>query len=293
MVGDSRTCDYPAGLPLLLRPEGPVEIEGSADQSQVGERLREIAKRFAGWAGLFRVDAEMIRITQHLFEEEPGVVKSCGVGPAGPSQSLDEPERAHVESSLSARQAIRSSSGVIAVDQAIRGQPTLVQLFADRVNCADHSRVVRGHEEDQRHQQAGCIQGIGTVALDKRSAARVPSSGHHFLVNLVASFQPTHAVGRKGTLLRQAQTAIESDPGHDLGIDEIPAAASYFPDALILSFPVIAQPVDQRAQTRPAIIADRLDVLVVEVNRIHEFTVNVELKLLVGGIADSNRREPP
>ena len=141
----------------------------------------------------------------------------------------------------------------------------------------------------KRHQQAGCIQGVGTVSLHKRLAACVPSLGHDFFVDLIADFQPAGSVGGKRALVRQAQTAVQGNPRHDLGIDKVPAAAAHFPDAFVLSFPVVAKPVDEAAQAQPAVVADGFDVFVVEINRVHQFAVDVELELPVGRVADSNR----
>ena len=59
-----------------LRPKRPIQVEGGTDQSQMGERLREIAKRFTAGAGLLRVEPEMIGIAEHLLEEQPSVVQA-------------------------------------------------------------------------------------------------------------------------------------------------------------------------------------------------------------------------
>ena len=59
-----------------LRPKGPVQVEGGADQCQMGERLGEIAERFTAAARLFRVETEMIGIAEHLLEEQPSVVQT-------------------------------------------------------------------------------------------------------------------------------------------------------------------------------------------------------------------------
>src|SRR5262249_40202130 len=42
----------------------------------------------------------------------------------------------------------------------------------------------------------------------------------------------------------------------------------------------------------PTVIADRLDVFVVEVRRVHQLAVNIELQLVMGGIPDPDRSRP-
>ena len=43
-------------------PQRPIQVEGGADQSQVRERLREIAQGLSAWAGLLGVQAEVVGI---------------------------------------------------------------------------------------------------------------------------------------------------------------------------------------------------------------------------------------
>ena len=85
----------------------------------------------------------------------------------------------------------------------------------------------------------------------------VPALRHDLLVDLVADLQPARPVGREGPLVGQPQAAIERDPAHELRVDEVPPAAAHLPDALVLPPPVVAQPVDQSPQARPAVVADR------------------------------------
>src|SRR5947209_14219980 len=91
--------------------ERPVEIEGGADQSQMSEGLREVAQGLAAGTGLLGVQADMVGITEHLLEEQPGVIQPGRVGAAGARERLDEPEGTHVEGPLAARQAVRGGCG--------------------------------------------------------------------------------------------------------------------------------------------------------------------------------------
>src|SRR5262249_8306769 len=45
---------------LTSATQNAVQIESGADQGKMSKSLREIAKRFALWASLFRIESEMI-----------------------------------------------------------------------------------------------------------------------------------------------------------------------------------------------------------------------------------------
>ena len=176
--------------------------------------LWEVAQCLAAGTGLFRVQAEMIGIAEHLLEEKPRVFEPGRVGAAGPRESLHQPERAHVECPFPARKPVGRGRGIVAVHEPVGGQSPLVERTPDRIDCAEHPRIVRSHEEDEGHQQARCVERIGTERLDKRLAIRVPSFVHDLFVDLVADSQPARAVGRKRTLVGEPQAAIECDPAH-------------------------------------------------------------------------------
>src|SRR3712207_111529 len=80
-------------LPPL--PERPVEVEGGADEGQVGEGLREVAQRLAAGTDLLGVEPEVVGVAEHLLEDEPGFFE-----PTRARERLDEPERAQVECPL-------------------------------------------------------------------------------------------------------------------------------------------------------------------------------------------------
>jgi len=54
--------------------EGTIEIEGSADQGEMGEGLREVAEGFPMVSRFFRKKPDMISISEHLLEQEAGFV---------------------------------------------------------------------------------------------------------------------------------------------------------------------------------------------------------------------------
>ena len=55
----------------LFRVEGTVQIDGCADESNVGEGLGKIPKLFARTGNFFGVQSEVIRVAQHFFKHQP------------------------------------------------------------------------------------------------------------------------------------------------------------------------------------------------------------------------------
>ena len=72
-----------------------VQGDGSVDQRQVGECLREVADLFAGGGDLFGVQADVVRVGQHLLEGQARVVE-----PARPRKGVDIQECAERERSF-------------------------------------------------------------------------------------------------------------------------------------------------------------------------------------------------
>src|SRR5712692_8985993 len=86
--------------------ERAVQVEGRADQRQVGECLGMVAQRLAGAAGLLGVQAQVVRVAEHPLEDEAGLFQAASVGPARAGERLDQPEGAHVEGALVAGEPV-------------------------------------------------------------------------------------------------------------------------------------------------------------------------------------------
>ena len=121
---------------LLLAAPGQctIQVEGGANEGQVGERLWEVAEGFAARARLLRVEAQVVAIAQHLFKEQASLGQILRVSPARARQRFHEPKAAHVEGSLHTRQSIGRDLGIVAIDQPIRGQASLGRGRADGVD---------------------------------------------------------------------------------------------------------------------------------------------------------------
>ena len=60
---------------MMPAAQCPIQIEGRADQGQMGEGLRKVAQGLAAVAGLLGVQPEVIGVTEHLLENQPGLVQ--------------------------------------------------------------------------------------------------------------------------------------------------------------------------------------------------------------------------
>ncbi len=87
----------------------------------------------------------MVRVAEHLLEEEAGLVQI-----AGPRQALDIPERAHAKGAFAAAKSIGSRElGMVAVDQGI-----VNELGFDGLQVLKPARIGGADEFDQRHEEA-------------------------------------------------------------------------------------------------------------------------------------------
>src|SRR5438067_4435781 len=73
-----RRCSHDGRSSRVVEPL--VESDGSVDQGQVGERLREVADLLSRGVDLLGVEADMVGIGQHLREGQPGVVQPPRTG---------------------------------------------------------------------------------------------------------------------------------------------------------------------------------------------------------------------
>src|SRR5262249_4915452 len=121
----------------------PVEAEGGADQREVRERLGEVSELLAARADLLGVEAEVVRVREHLLEGQPRLVH-----PAGARERLDVPEAADRERPLVAVEPVRRRGRVVAVDEAVGDE-----LASDRVERREPARILRRDEVDERHQE--------------------------------------------------------------------------------------------------------------------------------------------
>src|SRR6476620_2796771 len=105
--------------PSSLRIERAVEIDGRADEGEMGEGLWEVAAGLPRHRGLLGEQAQVTGVAEHALEHEPGLVEAGRVVPARARERFDQPEAADVERALVARQAVGAGERVVAVHQAV------------------------------------------------------------------------------------------------------------------------------------------------------------------------------
>ena len=114
----------------------------------MGKGLREVAQGLAGVPDLLGVEAEVVGVAEHLLEHQARFVHTPGA-----RQRLDEPERAQAERAFFAREAVGGLLDVVAVHEAVGDEPAVARGPVGGVEGAEHPGVVRGQEEDERHDE--------------------------------------------------------------------------------------------------------------------------------------------
>ena len=124
--------------------------------------------------------------------------------------------------------------------------------------------------------------------LNKSAQLLVPSALHDGFVHLVARGSPGRPVGGERALVGQAWRAIHGDPAHDLRVHKIAWSTAHLPNGLVFILPVLANPIGKPAQVDPELVRDRGRVFVIEVERVHQLAVDIELELLGGSVSDAD-----
>ena len=89
-------------------------------------------------------------------------------------------------------------------------------------------------------------------------------------------------------LVGQPQRPIQCDPALHFRVDKVLLSAANLPDAVVGARPVV-RPNPASGEVGPNVVSDRRSVLVVQINRIHQLAIDVELQLRRGGVADAHR----
>src|SRR5450432_34838 len=156
----------------------------------------------------------MIGITQHTFEQQPGLIQLFGICQTCARQCLYEPKRTHVESAFLSWEPINAGLRRIAIDKAIADETSISRILEDGIYCADHPWISGRHEENKWHDKERGIQVLTAVKLCKRFALLVPALGHYLFVDTVPLSRPFRAIGWKSTLVGEPDAAIQGNPVH-------------------------------------------------------------------------------
>ena len=113
---------------------------------------------------------------------------------------------------------------------------------------------------------------------------------HDLVVKGVSVLHPFEALGAwEAPLLRQSDGSIEGNPEHDFRVDEILLPATYLPDGHVGVLPHGADIAKYGANAEPLVVGDWFAMFVVEIDGIHQLSIDVKLNMECSAIADSNR----
>ena len=62
------------------------------------------------------------------------------------------------------------------------------------------------------------------------------------------------------------------------------------PNPIVLTVPMVTDPIQQTCQSHPQVMGDGFTVFVIEIDRIHELAINIELELVGGTVANTHGR---
>src|SRR6185503_19105451 len=128
-----------------------------------------------------------------------------------------------------------------------------------------------------------------SIVLSERIAGDAEAFAADLLVHRSARLAPLI----DGTIETEAfdglDGAVEGHPRHHLGMDEVAARPSHFPDAFVRLRPGVVEKGHQRPFERPGGLVDGNAAAPTQMERIDQLPVHIELKLMDGGVADAYR----
>src|SRR5215472_7750791 len=89
--------------------------------------------------------------------------------------------------------------------------------------------------------------------------------------------------------LSASRWPIQCHPIHHLRENEMVLSVAHLPNACVRTLPILANPIEAAPHSDPHVVRNRTDVFVVQIERVHELTVNIGLELRSGSIADADR----
>ena len=165
------------------------------------ERLREVAEQpLSRRVVLLREQAEVVARSRAAARTAPAPRRRA---PRISSASTSQNEHGRkTPSPPGSPSTSLCSFGRVALDEAVARQVAL-----DRVDRADHARVVRRQEPDERDQQRRRVELVGAVGLRERVELDVERLAAHLLVDLVPHPAPALDRARRGRTARPSATA--------------------------------------------------------------------------------------
>src|SRR5665811_13612 len=266
---------------LLDRTPVAAEIGGAVDGREVREGLGEVAAQPLGGGVVFLTqEADIVAQSQQLLEELHGILLA-----AKHQISIDEPEAASQKHAFAGGQTVTRLRRVVALNE-----PVLHQRLLDLRHGVGHARVIARQETDGGDQKQARIDLLRAIRTDEAVEFLVEALLADFLMDGLSDLAPALEGALELEALRALDRAVEGDPGHDLGIDEVLRPAPHLPDALIRLLPGVLEMLDDRELKFPAGLLRREAAFPRLMQRIEQLAIDIELGLLVRGIADAHGR---
>src|ERR671930_444812 len=269
---------YPAKRPLKGSCISRVQERSGRHERDVRQCLGKIPEEpLAGDTVQLGQLADVVSQLEHAREHSLGVVVA-----AEQMETLREPERADEEGAFARREAVVELLAAIASDE-----PVLDEIRLDRLDRRPHALLVRRKKTDERQPQQAGIDLVPSVDAREAPAPLVEALRQDVFPDLVA--EPLPRVDRPvlPMLLDRLDRSVDSDPGHDLGVDEVLSIGSYFPDAVVGISPVLGDELNEPALQRPGLV--RVDACAWgSAEEIHQLAVLVELELLRRSVSDAD-----
>src|SRR4029079_94560 len=149
-----------------------------------------------------------------------------------------------------------------------------------RLDRAADARIATGQEADERQQQQARVELLGAVRLRERAELGVEAVLADVPVDLVTECPPAVDRPFEVVLLDRPHGAVERDPGHHLGVDEMAALPADLPDSVVRLAPRLREVVEHAELQLPRIRIEGETVLSRLVEAVDHLAVDVELKLL-------------
>src|SRR5262245_42409388 len=115
-----------SGVALSSPIKSSIQVVCGADQGQMRKGLWEIPQGLATGAGLLRIQSQMVRVTEHPFEDQSRVIQPGLIQASRAGERFNEPEGADVECSLGAFNPVIHFFHIVAIDQTVGDQTALL-----------------------------------------------------------------------------------------------------------------------------------------------------------------------
>lgn len=259
---------------------GARQIEGRVDQRDVGEGLREVADLPAISRIVFlREQPEIVAQRQQAVEQTLGLLAASD-GDVG----VREPEAAGQEDAFTGFEPVIGDFRVVAAYEAVDEQVPF-----DRLDSPDISWIARRDEADLGEQQQAGVERLLAKGRPEGVAHRIEATVAHLGMDTCPQLPPLVDRAAQSMTFHRLDGAIEDDPCHDLGEGKVLARPAGLPDAVIRFRPASRHMVGQRQLQIPPGLARAEAALARLLERVHQLAIDVELELLVRGIADPHR----